>query len=111
MPLVEHEVETDSLPFEIPGHTGCTLQAADFLVVAKRKIEGATGSETFCEQRFQRLHQRDHADLVIDTATTPDNTVPHHSTERRMCPLAQGVLLDRHHIEVAHEQHRFQLSI
>ena len=79
--------------------------------MTKRKIEGAPGAEPLCEQRFQRLHQRDHADLVIETAATPHDAVLHDTTERRMCPLVQGVLLDRHHIEVAHEQHRFERGV
>jgi hypothetical protein len=105
--LVQHEVEADAQALKVLGNPDSAVRAADFLVVPEGQPDGALRAVALGQVPFQRLQQRDHPDLVIETAAAPDDAVLHHAAERRMRPLAPRVFLDRHHVEV-HEQHRLQ---
>ena len=109
--FIQHEIETDTLAFEILRNPACTVQATDLFVMTKRQVNRAPWPDTIGQQRLHGLHQCNNTDLVIHAAAAPDDAIRDYSGKRRMRPLVAAILFNGNHVEVTHEQHRFQVGI
>ena len=110
--LVQREGRLDAARLQRVGDRLGPADLADhLLVVSGDDQDGAPGLEALAGQGLGGLHQRHQRALVVDRAAAPDRAVPDGAGEGRGLPLAQGLVGDRHHVLVGHQDDRLERGI
>ena len=79
-PTVEAEVRL------LGGVVGRAIVPADLFIVTKGQQDRWTRLQPLCEQEFDRLEDRQYARFVVDSPTSPDETIGDITRERSMDP-------------------------
>src|SRR3990172_4842608 len=110
-PLIDQVFEPDAPRSEERGDLGCALVTPDLLIVAEGEIDGPAWPESLGQKRLHGLENPEPGDLVVHGAPAPDVAVSDAPGKGRVSPAVLGPGLDRHHVEVAHEENRLLLTV
>ena len=109
-PFVEDELGVDVARAEaLDDRVGA--RARDLLIVAEGEVHGARGLEALREKRLDRFERGEHADLVVEGTTPPDEPLGEVAREGRVVPARERGGFDWHDVHVPHQDDRRERGV